>query len=289
MFQIDSVKVDARNSRFRQEFQVSYYPLVMTFTVRHGKIHHAFKNGVYHLFLGAIYTIAMLNNQMVFLVSWIIDQLFPYFLVWFKSPDFPIGWVVTCMNHHSRRVVVWDNSKGIQRVSVPTISIRSNYCIWYQYYQILIPNELYKYSNLHIITQHKPPLGLSENRLPPNPTSGWKSSFSLPQRVLLDPFRSFTMKYLMYHHYHHLSSFSITPNISRWKNRWTWSSCRMASTAERISAWITSVDMGYDVRSIIHTLRTKTRRNLRVWKIPELFWQNPGYFNPFWKYGLGTG
>ena len=39
----------------------------------------------------------------------------------------------------------------------------------------------------------------------------------------------------------------------------------------------------------IHTLRTKTRRNLRVWKIPELFWQNPGYFNPFWKYGLGTG
>ena len=39
----------------------------------------------------------------------------------------------------------------------------------------------------------------------------------------------------------------------------------------------------------IYTLRTKTRRNLRVWKIPEFFWQNPGYFNPFWKYGLGTG
>ena len=39
----------------------------------------------------------------------------------------------------------------------------------------------------------------------------------------------------------------------------------------------------------IYTLRTKTRRNLRVWKIPELFWQNPGYFNPFWKYGLGMG
>jgi hypothetical protein len=44
-----------------------------------------------------------------------------------------------------------------------------------------------------------------------------------------------------------------------------------------------------DTYIYIYTLRTKTRRNLRVWKIPELFWQNPGYFNPFWKYGLGTG
>ena len=45
----------------------------------------------------------------------------------------------------------------------------------------------------------------------------------------------------------------------------------------------------YYIIIYIYTLRTKTHRNLRVWKIPELFWQNPGYFNPFWKYGLGTG
>ena len=39
----------------------------------------------------------------------------------------------------------------------------------------------------------------------------------------------------------------------------------------------------------IYTFRTQTRRNLRVWKIPQFFRQNLRYFHPFWKHGLGTG
>ena len=39
----------------------------------------------------------------------------------------------------------------------------------------------------------------------------------------------------------------------------------------------------------IHTLRTKPHRNPRVSKITSVFRQNPRYFHPFWKYGLGTG
>ena len=44
-----------------------------------------------------------------------------------------------------------------------------------------------------------------------------------------------------------------------------------------------------EIASYRYTLRTKTRRNLRIWKIPELLRQNQKYFYPFWKYGLGMG
>ena len=65
------------------------YPLVMTFTVRHGKIHHAIKLGKPSISIGAIYTMAMLNNQMVTLTS--IDRYMEIHVSKLGEPHSPHG------------------------------------------------------------------------------------------------------------------------------------------------------------------------------------------------------
>ena len=45
------------------------YPLVMTLTVCHGQIHHAIKFGKPSFSIKAIYTMAMLKNQMVLYIT----------------------------------------------------------------------------------------------------------------------------------------------------------------------------------------------------------------------------